>query len=185
MKLYYRAVTQDGTTIRGLIEAKDISEAAHYLRKHQLIPIKIDTSANVGFSRYYSFLKRASATDVVFFTRQLSSMLTSGLTLMQALSILKNQMQSSVMSEITQTIVAELESGKTFAAAIEKFPTVFSPIYIALVRTAESAGLIDKVLLRLAESLEKQQNLKKTIQGALLYPVIVVVMMIIVVSIMM
>lgn len=185
MKLYYRAVTQDGTTIKGLIDAKNISDAAHYLRKHQLIPIKIIPSSKIGFQQYTTFFRRVSSSDIVFFTRQLASMLSSGLTLMQGLSILKSQVQNKAMTDIIQEIVVDLENGKTFSTALEKYPQQFSPIYIALARTGETSGLLDKIFLRLAETLEKQLELQRTIKDALLYPIMVVIMMIIVVFIMM
>src|SRR6266567_3081036 len=84
MRLYYRAVTQDGKTIRGLIEAKDISEAATYLRQHQFVPVQIIPETKTGFTRFIPFLHRVKGSDIVFVTRQLSSMITSGLTLLQA-----------------------------------------------------------------------------------------------------
>src|SRR5258706_15272232 len=112
MKLYYRAVTQDGKTIRGLIEAKDIREAATYLRKHKLVPIKIMSPQNNSLIHYLPFLRRSSKADLIFFTRQLASMLTSGLTLMQSLTIMKNQLQNPIMSEVVQTIIVDVENGK-------------------------------------------------------------------------
>lgn len=185
MKLYYRAVTQDGKTVTGIIDAKDKNEIAEYLRKHQLIPIKIVPASQTGIKRILAFLQRTSDSDIVFFTRQLASMLTSGLTLIQALNILKSQVSNERMAEVINLIIASVQDGKTFSSSIEKFPQIFSPIYIALIRTAESSGLLDKILLGLADNLEKQEKLKRTIRGALLYPLIVVVMMIVVVVIMM
>ncbi|HSA83704.1 MAG TPA: type II secretion system F family protein [Patescibacteria group bacterium] len=185
MKFYYRAVTQNGKPIQGFIDSRDTREAALYLQKHQLIPIKILEAGNVGLSRYVHFLKKASMKDLIFFTRQLSSMLGSGLTLMQSLLIMRDQMKTSAMADSVQSIVADVENGKTLSAGIEKYPDIFSPIYIALIRTGESSGLLDKVLTRLAENLEKQENLRETVRGALLYPMIVVIMMIAVTVIMM
>lgn len=185
MKLYYRAVTQAGKTIRGLIDAKDVQEAAHYLRGHQLVPITIIPESQRGLSKFLPFLDRASNSDLIFFTRQLSSTLTSGLTLMQSLQIMQNQIQNKRMAEIVQNIITDIENGSTLSTAIAKYPQVFSPIYIALIRTAETSGLLDKTLLRLADNLEKEDKIKRTIRGALLYPVIVVVMMILVMIVMM
>ena len=185
MRLYYRAVTQDGKQIRGLIEAKDVKEAAEYLRKHQLIPVTLIPETKTGFMRFLPFLRQAKASDIVFFTRQLSSMITSGLTLIQALNVLKNQVQSAALSEIVQSLIGDIEDGLPLSKALEKFPQVFSAIYIALVKTAESSGLLDKVLSQLAENLEKKEQLKRTIRGALLYPIIVVVLMVVVMIVMM
>ena len=187
MKLYYRAVTKDGKTIRGLIEAKDERQAAEYLRQHQFLPVKIVPENKKGLVQYIPFFHRSSLSDLVFFTRQLASIMTSGLTLMQALQIMKNQMQSQnpYMQDVLQGIITDIENGKKFSTALEKYPKVFSPIYVALIKTAETSGLLDKVLLRLADNLEKQQQLHRTIQGALLYPLIVMAMMVAVIVIMM
>src|SRR6266446_10472012 len=109
MRLYYRAVTQDGKTIRGLIEAKDVNEAAFYLRQHQFVPVQIIPETKTGLTRYTSFLHRVKGSDVVFFTRQLASMITSGLTLLQALNVLKNQIQNTAMADLVQGIISEIE----------------------------------------------------------------------------
>lgn len=184
MKLYYRAVTQNGKQLEGVIEARDVEEAARYLRKHQLIPIRIIPPDSIGLNRFLHYFRRSSSKDLIFFTRQLASMLTSGLTLMQALVILRDQMRETGMGDMVNSIVIDVENGKTLSAAIDKYPAMFSPIFVALIKTGESSGLLDKVLLRLADNLEKQQKLKQTIRGALLYPVIVIVMMVVVVAIM-
>lgn len=186
MKLYYRAVTQDGKTIRGLIEARDEKEAAIYLRNHQLIPVKISqTTPGAGIYKYFPFLRRSTSSDLIFFTRQLSTMLTSGLTLIQALNIMKNQIQNPAMAEFLNSLIVDVENGKSLSQGIEKYPHMFNPIYIALIKTAESSGLLDKVLLRLAENLEKRQKLQRTIRGALMYPIIVIALMVTVMVVMM
>ena len=184
MKLLYRAVNERGKTVHGLVEAKDQSEAAGFLRKQGLTPIKIQEYI-LKNSLMGLFKRKSASSDIVFFTRQLSSMLSSGLTLMQALSILKNQIQNPAMAEIVNGIITKIEEGKSFSLAIAKYPNVFSPIYVSLVQAAEGAGLLDKILLRLADNLEKQQKLKSMIKSALMYPVIVVIMMVAVMSIMM
>lgn len=185
MRLYYRAVTQDGKKLDGFIDARNVKEAAQYLKKHQLTPIQITEPAVSGLAKLLPFLRHSSTKELIFFTRQMASMLTSGLTLMQSLVILKDQIKSQSMAVTVQSVVADVENGKSLSSAIEKYPEVFSPIYIALIRTGESSGLLDKVLLRLADTLEKQEKLRQTVRSALLYPVIVIVMMIVVTGIMM
>ncbi len=185
MKLYYRAVTQEGQVVRGLIEAKDKKEAGSYLRKHQLLPIVISAETKFSISRLLYLFRQPSGNDVIFFTRQLSSMLMSGFTLMQALNVLKNQIKNPVMEGVLAGIIAKVEDGGSFSSALEKYPRLFSPIYIALMRAAEASGLLDKVLLRLSDNLEKQAKLRSTIKGALVYPAIVIFLMVVVVMIMM
>lgn len=185
MKLLYKAVTRDGKTVGGVIEAKDSNEAASFLRTKGLLPTSIIPKKEGGLSAFLPFLKKSSSKDLVFFTRQLSSMISSGLTLMQTLNILKEQVQNEAMKDIINGIILDVEEGKAFSEALSKFPEVFSPIYISLIKAAETSGLLDKVLLRLADNLEKQQKLKSTVKSALMYPIIVIIGMIIVMSIMM
>lgn len=184
MKIRYKATTKDGKLSQGLLDAKDISEAANYLRAKNLIPIDITRIDNKPWANL-PFLKKIKQSDLVLFTRQLSSMLSSGLTLMRALEILKDQMENPQMSEVVTSIINEVQEGKTLAQAIEKHPKVFTPIYISIIKAGEQSGLLDKVLSRLADNLEKQAKLASTVKSALMYPVIVIILMAVVMAIMM
>jgi type IV pilus assembly protein PilC len=184
MRLRYKAITKEGKVAQGLLDAKDISETAGYLRARGLIPINI-TRIDNQFWTNLPFFNGVKNTDLVIFTRQLSSMLTSGLTLMRALEILKEQVKNQTLVEIITSIIADVSEGKTFAQAIEKYPKVFSHIYISIIKAGEQSGLLDKVLLRLADNLEKQSKLQSTIKSALMYPAIVVILMVAVMAIMM
>ncbi|MEK9178250.1 MAG: type II secretion system F family protein [Patescibacteria group bacterium] len=183
MKLNYKAVTKDGKTQRGIIDAKDVNEAATYLRSKELLPIQIE--AQDKFGKYLPFRKKVKNKDVVLFTRQLASTITAGITLSKSLDILKEQASSPPMVDVINALISDIQEGSSFSKAIEKHPSVFSPIYISIVKAGESSGLLDKVLLRLADNLEKQQKLRSTIKSALMYPAVVVTMMIVVVFIMM
>lgn len=185
MRLRYKAATKEGKIIQGLIDAKDINEAAGYLRNKEFMVIKVEPVTSDSFSSILAKLNKAKSADVVLFTRQLSSMLESGLTLMRALEIFRDQIQNKAMIEIVSSLITDVEGGKPLSRALAKFPDVFSPIYVSLVKAGESSGLLDKVLSRLADNLEKQEKLKGTIKSALMYPIIVVILMIIVVFVMM
>lgn len=185
MKLSYKATSKDGKIIQGIIEAKDVQEAVYYLRGREMLPIRIDEVQKQEILPFLSQFTSAHTQDLVLFTRQLSSMLSSGLTLMQALVILKDQMQNDAMKEIVTNIIADVQDGKTLSSAIEKYPKVFSQIYISLIRAGEASGFLDKILLRLADNLEKEQKLKSTIRSALLYPIIIVALMALVMGVMM
>lgn len=185
MKLNYKAATKDGKIIKGIVEAKDIKEAAIYLRGRGFLPINIRSRDEKNILSSLPFLNKVKSSDIVFFTRQLSSMLVAGLTLMQALSILKDQMQNPAMADVVRGIITEVEDGKSFSIAISKYQNIFTPIYISLIKASETSGLLDKVLLRLSETLEKQEKLKSTIKSALMYPIIVIIGMVGVMFIMM
>src|SRR5438874_1672210 len=124
MKLTYKAATKSGKIIQGVLDAKDTKEAVYFLRKKMLTPITIKVQPTRDFEKFLPFLKKNSQKDIILFTRQLSSMLVSGLTLIQSLHILNDQMQKSSMQEIIEKIITDLEEGSTFAQAISKYPTV-------------------------------------------------------------
>ena len=186
MKLYYKAVTNKGESIEGFIEARDPSEAAAYLRSKELVPIKIVKREKSKFENLIPFLgEKIKSSEIVSLTRQLASMLSSGLTLLRSLEILRNQIGNHALVDIADSLIKDIQEGSSFSRAIAKHPAVFSPVYIALIEASEGSGLLDKAFLRLADTLEKQQKLKSTVKGTLTYPVIVVLMMIIVIFIMM
>jgi type II secretory pathway component PulF len=186
MKLYYKAVTDKGESIEGLIEARDPGEAAAYLRSKDLLPVQIIKKDINKFGNLIPFFgNKIKLSEVVSMTRQLSSMLTSGLTLLRSLEILKNQIGNHALADIIDGIIKDIQEGSSFSRAIAKYPDVFSSIYLALIEASEGSGLLDKALARLADTLEKQQKLRSTIKGALTYPAIVIIMMTIVVFVMM
>jgi len=186
MRLYYKAVTSKGKTIDGLIEARDSSEAAAYLRSKELLPVEIVKKEKSKLEDLIPFLgDKIKTSEVVSLTRQLASMLSSGITLLRSLEILKNQIGNRALVEVVDSIIKDIQEGSSFSRSISKHPEVFSPVYIALVEASEGSGLLDKAFLRLADTLEKQQKLKSSVKGALTYPAIVVIMMIIVIFVMM
>lgn len=185
MRLRYKAATNDGKIVTGFIDAKEILDAANYLRSKELLPIKVEKISTSPIYHFIASLNKVGNQDLILFTRQLSSMLNSGLTLMKGLEILSEQVQNKAMAEIVGGIITDIEGGRNLSSAISKYPDVFSPIYISLVKAGESSGLLDKVLLRLAENLEKQSKLKSTIKSALMYPAIVLVLMGVVMFVMM
>src|SRR3989344_1023359 len=185
MRLRYKAVTKENKIVRGLLEAKDTDEAVRYLRGKELIPITVSSESRNEMAKYFPFLNKVKQSDLILFTRQLSSMLNSGLTLIKSLEILREQINSQTMNEIIGGIIADIEEGKTLSSAISRYPDIFSPIYVSIIKSAESSGLLDRALSHLADNLEKQAKLRNTIRSALTYPTIVVILMFVVVFIMM
>lgn len=184
MLFQYKISTDEGKVIYGEIEANDASQAATYLRSKGYYPIRITAKTGNGFLNL-PFLNRTSSSDLVLLTRQLSSMLASGLTLMQALHILQKQIKNEQMNRILLQIVSDVEEGKPLSEALAKHPEIFSHIYIAIIKAGEASGLLDKMLARLADNLEKHEELKSTIRSALLYPIIIVIGMVVVTALMM
>lgn len=185
MRLRYKAVTRDGKILQGLIDANDIGEAAAYLRSKEFIPVRIQEESSNSFLKVIPFYNKIKHSDIILFTRQLASMLSSGITLIRSLEILREQMENEAMTAVVGSIITDIEEGKPLSFAIAKYPEAFSAIYVAVIKSSETSGLLDKALLRLADNLEKEERLKATIKAALTYPAIVVILMVIVVFIMM
>ncbi len=185
MKLFYIAVAKDGKRVKGFIDAADVSKAALYLRDHALLPVRIEQQSAKNTFSFLQFMNKVKNRDIIFFTRQLSSMLASGLTISQSLGLLINQTQKQSVATMIQGIIINVEEGKSLSDALSQYPSVFTPVYLSLVKAGESTGLLDKVMNRLAENLEKQDKLRAQIRSALLYPAIVVTLMVIVVIVMM
>lgn len=185
MRLRYKAVTQDGKTVRGVLESGQTSEAALYLRQRNLIPIQIIPENEKSLAKIFSRTKKVKSKDLILFTRQLSSMLTSGLTLLKSLEILKDETANKTIRETLGAVLLDLQEGTPFSGSISKYPEIFPEIYISLVKAGESSGLLDKVFLRLADNLERQQKLKSTVKSALTYPIVIVTLMVVVMGIMM
>lgn len=183
-KFRYKVKDNNGKSISGSMEAKDQEQAIRLLRGQNLV---IVTIAEEGQSELGDFMKRfdkIKTDDVVNFTRQLATMTSAGLPLTESLSILRYQ-SSTAMSTVVTQVLQEVEGGASLADALAKTQDVFSKIYIALVRAGEAAGVLEEVLVRLAETLEKQRDFKNKTKGALIYPAIVMVGMVGVMIIMM
>ena len=185
MRYRYKAVTSDGKKVRGIAEAKQERDAASYLRQRGLIPIDISKEGEFEIFKTLPFVGKIKSKDLIIFTRQVSSMLASGLTLVKSLEILKDQIGNKAFQEIIRGILLDIEEGKTFSESIAKYPDIFPEVYVSLVKAGESSGLLDKIFLRLANNLETQQRLRRTVKSALIYPAIVITLMLVVILVIM
>jgi len=178
----YTAKNQHGETVKGKVEAQDKSQAAAVLMNRNLLVVDI---SNIGDSFFASkFLNKVKHEDLVNFTRQLATMIDAGLPLATGLGILKEQ-NNPAMVEVVGNLLREVEGGSTFAKALEKQPDVFDRIFVQLVKAGEVGGVLDKVLDKLAENLEKDKEFRSKTKGAMIYPIIVFTAMIIVAFVMM
>lgn len=181
----YKVRDQKGKLAQGNVEARSDKDAASLLREQGFLVIEITPAGGVSLATLTTPLKKVSFSDIVTFTRQFSTMVTAGLTITEALSILRGQTPNQALAKILDDILHEIEAGNNLASALEKYPQHFSRTYIALVRAGEAGGILDKVLERLADNLEKQREFTSKIKGAMVYPGIIMVGMVVVVFIMM
>lgn len=178
MKFKYEARDGKGVLSKGTMEKINVSGVAAELRERKLIPIKI--------SAYRAPLQfgGVSNADVTNFTRQLSTMITAGLPINDALNLLRMQ-ASATFAPVVTGIMTDVSSGVGLSDAMAKFPKVFSKVYIALIRAGEAAGVLEKILTRLADNMEKNHEFRGKVMGAMIYPIIILFGMVGVIIIMM
>jgi type IV pilus assembly protein PilC len=180
----YVAKKQDGEKVKGKIEVKSEEQAIKVLRSRNLVVITLKDAAAPLFAEFTNNFSKIKNKEVVTFTRQLSTMINAGLPLTQALMVLKNQ-GNLKFSEVVDEVMRSVQSGMSLADSMEKHGEIFSKVYVSLIRAGESAGVLDDILNRLADNMEKQEDFKSKTKGALIYPAIVLVGMILVAFVMM
>jgi len=181
----YKVKDHNGKTFKGLIEALDDKQAVSALRERGYFVLKVEKKQEINVSSLFKIMQRAKFSDVVEFTRQIATMMTAGLPLTDALELLQRQTRNSDMARVLNDVLDQVQGGASLGDALSMHPRLFSKVYIALVRAGESAGVLDRVLNRLADNLEKDRDFQGKTKGALIYPAIVISGMIVVVFIMM
>lgn len=182
MSIYtYKAKNNYGETISGKVEAQQRNQAYAVLRERGLFVIEVHDSNENSLS--IPFLNGVKYDEIIGFTRQLSTMITAGLSLLDALTILERQSKPA-MKKLIGELMRDIEGGTSFAEALGRHKQ-FSRVYQNLVRAGESAGVLNEVLSRLADSLEKEKEFRGKVKGALIYPVIVIIAMLLVATVMM
>lgn len=183
-RFLYKAKDKDGRLLTGEVEAATINDAAKLVRSKKLYVISIKAKIDSPFDLLKHYRERISPSNVATFTRQLSTMINAGLPITSALMILRTQSSAS-MQKIVAQILADVEAGESLSTAMGRHPKVFSKTYVALVKAGEVGGVMESVLTRLADNLEKQMEFNGKVRGALIYPVIIIVGMFAVAMIMM
>ena len=180
----YKAKDKSGQIVTGEVEASSDQVAAKLVRSKGLIVISLKIKRELGLNLIKKFKDRITPADVSTFTRQLATMVNAGLPITEALVILRSQAKGS-MQKMAAQVLADVEGGEALSVAFSRHPKVFSPTYIALIKSGEVGGVMDEVLVRLADNLEKQQEFRGKVKGALIYPAIIVIGMLLVGLIMM
>ena len=162
----YTARTAQGELKSATIEAANKDDVVAQLKRLRMNVVKIEEQAKTKSKTKGSVGMR----DIVIFTRQFSTMINSGLPLVQALDILSKQSENPVLQAVTRQVVFDVESGHTVADALAKHPNAFSELYVNMVAAGEAGGILDTILLRLATFMEKNDALVRKVKGAMIYP---------------
>ncbi len=175
--------TRQGGVKKGEIVAGNRDEAMNLLQKDQILVTSVKkkaTEINLSFGE-----KKVTDKDIVIFTRQFATMIDAGLPLVQCLEILGNQSEHPTLAKAINEVRGDVESGSTYADALRKHPKVFDELYVNMVAAGETGGILDTILNRLSQHIEKAMKLKKQIKSAMVYPITILTVAVAVIVILM
>ncbi len=174
MALYfYKALSKDGKKSTGYLDASSSEAIKVQLLAKGLYPLEIKLSTGTTQVSFFKsiFERSVPPKDLIYFTKQLSVLLKSGVPLLQALDLLSEQFSGQLKSIIIN-VKDGVKEGKSFADGLMMYPKTFSKIYVQLVKAGEASGKLETILDRLTEYLERQNEIQKKVSGALTYPLI-------------
>jgi len=166
----YSARTLSGDLRRDTIDVPSRDDVISFLRSQRLIPVSVREKP-AAFS--FSMGSKAKNRDIVIMTRQFATMVNAGLPLVQALEILVAQTDSEPIRKALGAVLHDVESGNTLADALAQHPKVFTELYVNMVSAGESGGILDTIMNRLAEFLEKNEALARKVKAAMIYPAVI------------
>ena len=168
-----------GKYVEGTIDALSQEEASFKLKDQKIIITKLIRTKKKaaekkksGGSSFSLFKKKIKPEDIVIFSKHFATMVKAGLPILQTLSMLRDQLEHPEVKIIVEDVRKNLEGGLTLSKCFEKYPKVFDNVYINLIKAGEASGKLDVFLLKLVDSLEKREKVKKKIKGALMYPAV-------------
>lgn len=178
MNIYqYIAKDKSGHTATGILDALSESEAAEILHKKGLVVVSVKQAKKKTIKQKDSEI---NTDDLVVFSRQLATMIDSGIPLVQSLGILSEQIENKNLKNIVIIVRQDIEAGMSFYNALARHPKVFSELFVNMTRAGEASGMLDEVLDRLASYLEKQAVLNRKIRSSLVYPAVVVTLAVVI-----
>ena len=182
----YKVRDRQGKLLEGSLEADSTTLVANRLRQMGYIPLAIDRKEDSGFQKEiklpFSQGKRVKLKDIAVFSRQFATMINSGLSLLRSLYILADQTENKLLAAVLNHVRQDVEKGASLSQALARHPKTFSRLYVAMVRAGETGGVLDSVLLQLAETIEKQVELRRKVKSAMTYPVVVFGLVLVIVS---
>ena len=175
MKFYYRARTKEGKIQSGTIEAFSKKGALDVLEKYGFYVTSLKEAGRGTFFQQRIFLKKPSIKDITIFTRQLSVMLKSAIPPVEALRTQVSQVENPEFREAILKIAEMVETGSSLSQAFSFYPKIFNTFYVSCIKSGEASGKVADSLNYLAEHLESEYELQSKIRGAMLYPLMVVI----------
>jgi type IV pilus assembly protein PilC len=169
----FKALDLAGSPTKGEIEGADKQTVASQLRSKGLIVVDIEEQASANAGDILARFRRVKADDLVIASRQLATMVQSGMSLLRALYVIEEQTESDKLREVWIEVRKDIEAGVALSDALKRHPDVFNDLYVAMVQAGETGGILDQTLVRVATQLEKDAALRRQIKAAMVYPALI------------
>lgn len=169
----FKAVDLQGVTQHGELDAEDKQAVAAQLRSKGLIVVDIEERKPTDVGDILGRFRRVKSTELTVMTRQLSTMISSGMSLLRAFYVLEDQCENDKLREALIQIRKDVESGISLSRALARHPDIFSDLYVAMVAAGETGGILEDTLRRVADQLEKDDALRRQVKSAMTYPILI------------
>ena len=169
----FKAMDLAGAPLHGQVEAESKQAVSDQLRSRGLVILEIAEKGG-SLNLNVDLFERIKLSDLAIFSRQLATMVSSGMTILRALFVLEEQTEVKKLKEVIVAVRKDVEAGLAFSAALGRHPKVFSPLFISMVRAGEIGGVLEDSLVRIADQLEKEDALARQVRSAMVYPAVVV-----------
>lgn len=169
----FKAIDLTGGKARGEVEADSKQAVSDQLKARGLIVLDI-ADKHSSKEIELGFMKHVKANDLAVFSRQLATMISSGMSILRALYVLEEQTESKFLKETIVAVRKDVEAGLPLSDSMSRHPKVFNPLFVAMTQAGETGGVLEDALLRVADQLQKDANLRRQIKSAMVYPVMVI-----------
>ena len=169
----FKAMDLAGAPMRGQVEAESKQAVSDQLRSRGLVILDI-AEKHSSKELNIALFERITLSDLAIFSRQLSTMVSSGMTILRALFVLEEQTEAKKLKEVIVTVRKDVEAGLALSVALSRHPKVFSPLFVSMIRAGEIGGVLEDSLVRIADQLEKEDALRRQVKSAMVYPSVVV-----------
>jgi type IV pilus assembly protein PilC len=181
----WKAKNKRNLSQSGMMEAPNAAAVENILVKRGLVSIKVKDKPKDMFADFPMLQPKVVTKDVIIFCRQFSTMIDAGLPIIQCLELLYSQAENPTFKKIMKQIKDDVEGGTTLADALKKHPEQFDTLFVNMIAAGEAGGILDTILKRLSEHLEKAAKLKAKVKSAMMYPTITIVVAVAVVMVIM
>lgn len=169
----YTATNKNGKNVQGTLEANSREEALKTLRHQDLRPLAVKVASSKSSRGFLGLGKTVKLKELVVFTRQLSTMVSAGVPLNRSLATLQEQADSEYFKKVLAGVSKDVQAGNPLGESFAKYPHVFNDVYINMVKAGEAGGILEEILKRLANQIEKESSIKKKIKSAMTYPAVI------------